>query len=79
MKVVRSAIIGVISSLARNVFSVDGDWPEVFNLLMELLQHSEPAMRELCFNLISQLSEYIADYLIPPYRNYCSNDMLGMR
>ena len=65
VKVVRSAIVGVIASLAKNVFSVDGNWPEVFALLMELLQHAEPNMRALCFNLISQLSEHITEHLIP--------------
>ena len=65
VKPVRSAIAGIISSLAKNVFSVDGDWPEVFTLLTELLQHTEAAMRALCFNLICQLSEHITDHLLP--------------
>lgn len=65
VKVVRSAIVGVIASLSKNVFSVDGNWPEVFALLMELLQHTDANMRALCFNLVSQLSEHISDHLIP--------------
>lgn len=44
---------------------VEPDWPEVFNLLLQLKQHPSPQSRSLTFNLIAQLSEHIPDRLAP--------------
>lgn len=64
-KPVRTAIAGAAASLAKNVFTSEGNWPEVFDLLIHLMQSQEESMRALCFNLLGQLSEHVAEHLKP--------------
>lgn len=62
VKVVKTALAGVVARLSKSVLSM-GDWGELFALLMQLSQDPNELMRCLCFNLIGQLAEHVSDHL----------------
>lgn len=64
-KAVRIGIASVISLLAKSVLTTDGDWPELFALLTQLVGHAEEGYRSLCFDLLNQLIENVVKYLVP--------------
>lgn len=45
----------VIATLAKNVLSTEQNWPELFGLLEQLVQHADPGYRGLCFSLLGQV------------------------
>lgn len=55
VKPVRTAVAGATATLAKVVFSAEGNWPEIFDLLVHLLQSQDEAMRALCFNILGQV------------------------
>lgn len=55
LKPVRTAVAGTASTLAKVVFSSEENWPEIFDLLIHLLQSQDESMRALCFNLLGQV------------------------
>ena len=48
---VRTAIAGCISVLAKTVFHQQGNWPEIFTLLMQLAQDSDTSKRAMTYNI----------------------------
>lgn len=64
-KAVRNGIAGVIALLSKSVLSTEGDWPELFALLMQLAGHEQEGYRCLCFDLLAQLVDHVVKYLIP--------------
>ena len=64
LKVVKTAVAGCVACLAKNVLST-GDWPELFALLLQLLQHQEESLRIVCFDLLGQLAENVPAHLKP--------------
>lgn len=63
-KAVRIGIASVISLLSKSVLSTDGDWPELFALLTQLVGHGEEGYRCLCFDLLNQLIEHVVKHLV---------------
>lgn len=57
VKPVRTAVAGTTATLAKVVFSAEGNWPEIFDLLVHLLQSQDEAMRALCFNILGQVRQ----------------------
>ena len=47
---VRTAIAGVISVLAESVFTLNGQWNELFTLLAQLAGDAEPSRQTLTYN-----------------------------
>ena len=62
VKVVKTALAGVVARLSKSVLSM-GAWSELFTLLMQLAQDPNEHMRCLCFNLIGQLAEHVPEHL----------------
>ena len=54
-KVVRVAIAGATASLAKYVLSLEQQWPEIFALLVQLLQNPNETSRQICFSLLAQV------------------------
>lgn len=63
VKPVRTAIAGAAATLAKNIFSTEGNWPEILDLLIYLLASPDENLRALCFNLLGQLAEHVSEYL----------------
>ena len=55
VNVVRTALAGVVSRLAKAVFTNGEEWEDLFNMLMQLIHSEEPTLRALCFNLLGQV------------------------
>lgn len=55
-KAVAVAIAGAVSIVAKSVFAKNESWPELFNLLMQLSQDPNEALRSLNYQLLSQVS-----------------------
>jgi hypothetical protein len=72
-KPVRTAVAGVAATLAKIVFSSEGNWSEIFDLLIQLLQSPDEGMRALCFNLLGQVrtlhTSSSPDFLLSPPRS----------
>lgn len=49
-----STQFSVVALLAKNVLS-HGQWPELFALLVQLVQHADEGFRTLCFDLLCQV------------------------
>lgn len=62
VKVVKTALAGVVARLSKSVLAV-GEWGELFALLMQLSQDPNEHMRSLCYNLIGQLAEHVPEHL----------------
>ena len=73
---VRTAIAGVISVLAESVFTLNGQWNELFTLLAQLAGDAEPSRQTLTYNLIGQLSEHIPEHLLPHTATLCQMVMI---
>ena len=54
-KVVRVALAGATASLAKSVVAVEQQWPEIFALLLQLLQCPDEPSRQTCFSLLAQV------------------------
>lgn len=63
-KAVRTGIASIIALLAKTVFS-NGEWPELFALLTQLVGHAEEVYRCLGYDLLNQLVEHVVKYLMP--------------
>jgi hypothetical protein len=63
VKPVRTAVAGTTATLAKVVFSAEGNWPEIFDLLIHLLQSQEESMRALCFNILGQVGFFVTPLL----------------
>jgi hypothetical protein len=64
-KAVGTALAGVVSIIAKTVFAKNEGWPELFNLLLQLSQDPNEALRTLNFKLLAQLAEQAAMNLKP--------------
>jgi Importin-beta N-terminal domain len=54
-KLVRTALAGTVSQLAKSVLNGGGEWNELFGLFNTLLQSADEAMRALSFSLLEQV------------------------
>ena len=63
-KPIRLSICGAVANLAKSVFA-HAEWPELFQLMMQLSQDPNEISRSLNYNLLEQLSETVADKLKP--------------
>lgn len=64
-KAVATALAGAISIIAKSVFAKNENWPELFQLLLQLSQDPNESLRTLNFKLLSQVS--IFDYVLKDY------------
>jgi hypothetical protein len=53
------ALAGVVANVAKNVFASEGNWPELFTLLMQLAQDQKEMMRSLNYSLLEQVRSQI--------------------
>ena len=58
VKQVCVAVIGCVATLAKAVFSIGQEWPELFQTVMQLLQSANELHRFLSFNLLEQVCFY---------------------
>jgi HEAT repeat protein len=65
VKVVSVAIAGAVSTLASCTFKDKKQWPELFSNIVQLCQSEREQDRYLCYSLLDQLSEHVADDLHP--------------
>ena len=68
---VRTAVAGVIATLAETVFKVNNQWNELFSLLTQLVADADASKKSLTFNLIAQLAEHIPSHLLPHTATLC--------
>jgi hypothetical protein len=60
---VATAIAGAIASTASAAFEMGQQWPELFNLLVQLLAEPEERLRILTFKILGELAEMIPEHL----------------
>lgn len=53
----------MISGLSKAVFAIEKDWPNLFQLLLQLSQNPNEALRSLNYTILEQLCEHIGDHL----------------
>jgi len=63
--VIATAIAGMIAATASAIYKNKGQWPEVFQLLLQLVQDPNEKHRILTFKLLSELAESIPSQLKP--------------
>lgn len=68
---VRTALAGVISTLAETVFESNGQWNELLALLAQLAGDADASKKCLTYNLIGQLAEHIPQHLAPHTPTLC--------
>ena len=54
-KSIAVALAGVVASVAKSIFATEGNWPELFTLLMQLAQDPVEARRVLNYSLLEQV------------------------
>ena len=64
-KTIAVALAGVVASVSKAILTKEGNWPELFALLMQLAQDPTEARRMLNFSLLEQLAENVATHLKP--------------
>lgn len=64
-KAVAVALAGVVATVAKSIFTTEGNWPELFALLMQMAQDPNEARRVLNYSLLEQLAENVATHLKP--------------
>lgn len=65
------ALAGVVASIAKCVLATEGNWPELFALLMQLSQDPSDSLRSLNYSLLEQVIRYYARFqLIHRNKNY---------
>jgi hypothetical protein len=64
-KTVAVALAGVVASVSKTILAKEGNWPELFALLMQLAQDPAETRRTLNFSLLEQLAENVATHLKP--------------
>lgn len=58
-KSVAVALAGAVAVLTKTIFANNAQWPEIFNVLLQLSQDPNEKMRALNYELLAQVIIYI--------------------
>ena len=87
-KSVRNALAGCVSCIAKRVLAPgkktrssaargNGEWPELFALLMQLASNTDESLRALTYSLLTQLSEQVSTQLKSHVQTMCQMFISG--
>jgi len=70
VKSVAVAIAGAVAVLTKTIFAKNGQWPEIFTILMQLSHDPNENMRSLNYELLGQVKYQLLNISI--YKNAIS-------
>jgi len=77
IKSVAVAIAGAVAVLTKTIFAKNGQWPEIFTILMQLSHDPNENMRSLNYELLGQLAEQVTKQLKPHAETLATMFVMG--